>query len=108
MSWLSADAGKSKQIAAVPIFNHGGADVGVAEQLPDRADIVAIFQQRDGEGVAGPAGLAMPALSLASLTAFWITDSCTIIVSVPIFRKFFTAALDCCFTLPRVSLAPNG
>jgi len=45
-----------KQIAAVPIFNHGGADVGVAESLLDRADIVAIFQQRDGEGVAGPPG----------------------------------------------------
>lgn len=31
--------------------NHGGADVGVSEQLLNRADIVAIFQQMGGKGM---------------------------------------------------------
>lgn len=31
--------------------NHGGTDVGVPEQLLDRPDIVAIFQQMRSKGV---------------------------------------------------------
>ena len=32
--------------------NHGRSDVGVSEQLLNRADIVAIFQQMGGKGMA--------------------------------------------------------
>ncbi len=31
--------------------NHGGTDVGVSEQLLNRAGIVAIFQQMGGKGM---------------------------------------------------------
>ena len=58
--------------------NHGGTDVGVPEQFLNRADVVAIFQKMRGEAMTHgvrPAGFEMPAISRASLTAFWSTDS---------------------------------
>ena len=40
--------------------DHGGADIGVAEEFLDGADVVAVFEQVGGEGV--PEGVAVDAL----------------------------------------------
>jgi hypothetical protein len=69
-------------VSAVPQdvgVDHGRRDVAVAEELLDRSDVVAAFEEVGGErvpeGVAGDA-LSMPETRAASATARWVTVSC--------------------------------
>jgi hypothetical protein len=53
--------------------DHGGADVAVAEELLDGADVVAAFEEMGGEGVAkGVAG-------------GWLGDTCNLGRVVPLY-----------------------
>lgn len=58
--------------------NHRGAHIPVSQGLVDDPDVVAVSEEAGGKRMAqvrGPAGLAIPAFSVASFTARWKTDS---------------------------------